>query len=79
MITRQNGKIVAMPFRELMDAKTGRTRVRLVDVGSESYAVARQYMIRLGAADLADPLWAKALADAGHTTVADLQERFGAA
>jgi 6-phosphofructokinase 1 len=79
MITRQNGKIVVMPFREMMDPKTGRTRVRMVDVGSESYAVARQYMIRLGAADLADPLWAQALADAGHTTVADLQERFGAA
>jgi 6-phosphofructokinase 1 len=78
MITRQNGKIVAMPFSELMDPKTGRTRVRLVDVSSESYEVARQYMIRLGPSDLADPLWAKALADAGHTTVADLRERFGA-
>jgi 6-phosphofructokinase 1 len=78
MITRQNGKIVAMPFAELVDPKTGRTRVRLVDVASESYEVARQYMIRLGPDDLGDPLWAKALADAGRTTVADLRERFGA-
>ena len=77
MITRQNGKIVAMPFAEIMDPKTGRTRVRLVDVASESYAVARQYMIRLGPADIADPLWLQALADAGKTTAADLRTRFG--
>jgi 6-phosphofructokinase 1 len=77
MITRQDGKIVAMPFSDLMDAKTGRTRVRLVDMRSESYAVARQYMIRLGPADLADPLWLQTLADAGKTTAADLRARFG--
>jgi 6-phosphofructokinase 1 len=77
MITRQDGKIVAMPFAEIMDPKTGRTRVRLVDVHSESYAVARQYMIRLGPADLADPLWLQTLADAGKTTAADLRTRFG--
>jgi len=77
MITRQNGKIVAMPFSEIMDPKTGRTRVRLVDVSSESYTVARQYMIRIGAADLADPLWLQTMADAGKTTAAELRARFG--
>jgi len=78
MITRQNDQLVAMPFGELMDAKTGRTRVRLVDVGSETYEVARKYMIRLGPADVADPLWLQTLADAGRTTAADLRARFGA-
>jgi 6-phosphofructokinase len=77
MITRQNGTIVAMPFSELMDPKTGRTRVRMVDTQSESYTVARKYMIRLGASDLADPLWLQSLADAGKTTVADLRARYG--
>jgi len=77
MITRQNGKIVAMPFADLMDPKTGRTRVRLVDVQSESYAVARQYMIRIDSADVADPLWLQTLADAGKTSAADLRARFG--
>jgi ATP-dependent phosphofructokinase / diphosphate-dependent phosphofructokinase len=77
MITRQNGAIVAMPFSELMDPKTGRTRVRMVDTASESYEVARKYMIRLGPGDLADPLWLQTLADAGNTTAADLRARFG--
>jgi len=78
MITRQNGAIVAMPFDELMDPKTGRTRVRLVDITSESYEVARKYMIRLGPNDVADPLWLQTLAEAGNTTAADLRARFGA-
>jgi ATP-dependent phosphofructokinase / diphosphate-dependent phosphofructokinase len=78
MITRQDNAIVAMPFSELMDPKTGRTRVRLVDVTSESYEVARKYMIRLTPADVADPLWLQTLADAGNTSAADLRERFGA-
>jgi hypothetical protein len=51
--------------------------VRLVDTASESYEVARKYMIRLGPNDLADPLWLQTLANAGNTTAADLRERFG--
>ena len=77
MITRQNDQIVAMPFSELMDPKTGRTRVRLVDVRSQTYEVARKYMIRIAPADLADPSRLQTLADAGRTTPADLRERFG--
>ena len=34
-------------------------------------------MIRLGAADVADPLWLQTLAEAGKTTAADLRARFG--
>jgi 6-phosphofructokinase 1 len=78
MITRQEGRVVPLPFAQLMDARTGRTRVRLVDVDSESYRVARKYMIRLGPADLRDPQRCAALARAGHTTPEDLLERYGA-
>jgi 6-phosphofructokinase 1 len=78
MITRQNDQLVTMPFSELMDPKSGRTRVRLVDVRSQTYEVARKYMIRLGPADVADPLWLQTLADAGRTTPGDLRDRFGA-
>jgi 6-phosphofructokinase 1 len=78
MITRQDGRVVPISFAELMDPRTGRTRVRLVDVGSESYRVARKYMIRLGADDLRDPAIRSGLARAGRTSPEDLQERFGA-
>jgi 6-phosphofructokinase 1 len=77
MITRQGGRIVPVPFSELMDPETGRTRVRWVDTKSESYEVARKYMIRLQPQDLEDPEQAEALARAGATTVEDLRKRFG--
>jgi 6-phosphofructokinase 1 len=77
MITRQDGRIVPVPFDELLDPGTGRTRVRQVDVESESYAVAREYMIRLEPADLEDPDKASELATAGGTTPEDLVRRFG--
>jgi 6-phosphofructokinase 1 len=78
MITRQDGRVVPIPFEELMDPRTGRTRVRLVDVGSQSYRVAQKYMIRLSREDLADPARTAALARAGHTTREDLEQRFAA-
>jgi 6-phosphofructokinase 1 len=77
MITRQDGRIVPIPFAQLMDPATGRTRVRYVDVGSQSYQVARKYMMRLEPEDLRDPEQAEALARAGGTSVEDLRARFG--
>ena len=40
---------------EMIDAQTGRTRVRMVNVESTRYAIARRYMIRLRRDDFEDP------------------------
>jgi 6-phosphofructokinase 1 len=40
---------------EMVDPRTGRIRLRLVDVTTESYEVARKYMIRLEPHDLTEP------------------------
>jgi 6-phosphofructokinase 1 len=77
MITRQRGEIVPVPFTELMDPVTGRTRVRYVDLQSESYQVALKYMIRLQPGDIRNPEAAEALAQAGGMTVEELRKRFG--
>ena len=45
----------ADPVRALLDPETGRTRVRLVDITSTRYAIARRYMIRLRRDDFEDP------------------------
>ena len=37
LITRQEACIVPVPFAEIVDPKTGRARVRGVDVESDSY------------------------------------------
>ena len=49
MITIQDGHMVPLPFGSFTDPETGRVRIRLVDVESSSYRVAREYMIRAGA------------------------------
>ena len=65
MVTMQGDTFVPVPFRELIDAKTGRFRVRHVDVESEAYQMLAAYMIRLTRADFEDPEQVSALAHAG--------------
>ena len=54
MVSMQGGKFVPIPFEQLVDPKTGRTSVRLVDIHSDRYAIARRYMIRLRRDDFDD-------------------------
>jgi 6-phosphofructokinase 1 len=55
MISMQGGHFVPISFGDLLDAETGRARVRLVDINSTRYAIARRYMIRLRRDDFEDP------------------------
>ena len=47
LIAIWGGKTTILPLAKLIDPKTGRSRLRLVDVRSENYEVALNYMIRL--------------------------------
>jgi len=68
MISTQGGNFVPVPFRELLDPQTVRAKVRLVDIRSTRYAIARRYMIRLRRDDFEDPHeLAKFAATAGLT------------
>jgi 6-phosphofructokinase len=55
MVSIQDGRFTPIPFKQMLDPVTGRAKVRMVDVGSQSYQIARQYMIRLTEEDLNDP------------------------
>jgi 6-phosphofructokinase 1 len=55
MISMQAGHFRAVPFAEMIDPATGRARMRLVDIHSTRYAIARRYMIRLRRDDFEDP------------------------
>ena len=55
MISVQGGHFVPIPFSAFHDPATGRPRVRLVDVHSTRYAIARRYMIRVRRDDFEDP------------------------
>jgi len=54
MVSLQGGRFVAIPFDNLIDPETGRTKVRLVDVASTRYKIAHRYMIRLRSEDFSD-------------------------
>jgi 6-phosphofructokinase 1 len=55
VVSMQGGQFVPIPLRDILDPTTGRTRVRLVDIRSTRYAIARRYMIRLRRDDFEDP------------------------
>ena len=55
MISLQGGHFVPVPFADMIDPATGRTRVRLVDITSTRYAIARRYMVRLRKDDFDTP------------------------
>jgi 6-phosphofructokinase 1 len=55
LITRQNGAIVPLDFADLQDEESGRTRVRLVDISTQSHASAWVLQVRLEPNDLESP------------------------
>jgi ATP-dependent phosphofructokinase / diphosphate-dependent phosphofructokinase len=61
----------------MIDPRTGRIRVRYVDVESEAYQTLAAYMIRLKPEDFAQPETVAALARAGNVTDAEFVARFG--
>src|SRR6266545_2278217 len=77
MITIQEGHMVALPFGSFSDPETGRVRVRLVNVESSSYRVAREYMIRLDREDLGDPERLRPIAEASGLTPEAFRDRYG--
>jgi 6-phosphofructokinase len=77
MITLQEGHLVPLPFGSFTDPATGRVRVREVDLSSESYRVATEYMIRLEREDVEDDDRVAAIARAADLSPAAFRARFG--
>jgi 6-phosphofructokinase 1 len=77
LISMQRGRFVPVPFDQIMDGTTGRMRVRMVDVDSDRYKIARTYMLRLRRDDFKDKVELSRLAQAANMTTAQFTERFG--
>ncbi|MBV9102095.1 MAG: 6-phosphofructokinase [Candidatus Eremiobacteraeota bacterium] len=65
LVALAGGRIVPVTLAELVDPATGKIRTRLVDVTTESYQVARTYMIRLEPEDVREPHLSSLAAHAG--------------
>ena len=76
MVSIQGGRLVPIPFDDLREPETGKTKVRLVDTNSEGFRVARAYMIRLEAEDFEHAAWVDRLADAARLTPGEFRQRF---
>ena len=76
MISIQGGELVPLRFGTFDDPATGRPRVRTVNVESESYQVAREYMIRLERSDLEDEKALGALATAAGMDPQEFRRRY---
>jgi len=76
MISMQAGNFVPIPFSELIDHETGRTRVRAVDIRSTRYAIARRYMIRLRRDDFEDPHELARIAAVAKLSLQEFRDRF---
>ena len=76
LITRQEGRIVPIPFADIIDPKTNKSRVRGVDVNSDSYKAALALQERVTAEDLADPAQLAALARAAKLSPEETKARY---
>ena len=76
MISMQGGQFVPIPFAQMVDPATGRTRVRMVDIRTTRYAIARRYMIRLRRDDFDDPHELARFASVAHLTLDEFRARF---
>ena len=76
IVSFNGGKMVPLPFEDMIDPKTSRMRPRLVEMDTENYECARRYMIRLEPTDFTDPAKLKKLADTVKLTPEQFKERF---
>jgi len=76
MVTMQAGRFVPVPFEDMLDPETGRTKVRVVDLHSTRYAIARRYMLRVRRDDFENPDELDHLASAAGMTIDAFRETF---
>ena len=76
MVSMQGGEFVPIPFRDLLDPETGRTRLRYVNIHSTRYAIARRYMIRLRRDDFENPHEIARFAAVAHISLEQFREQF---
>ncbi|MCH8897343.1 MAG: 6-phosphofructokinase [Chloroflexi bacterium] len=79
LVCLDHGHLKTLPFAQLRDPDTGRTKIRTVDIHSEHYLSALQYMIRLEPKDLTNPEMRAKLAAAADMSPGDFGRAFATA
>jgi len=76
VISFVDGRMVPLPFEQMIDPKTSRMKPRKVNVDSESFLCAKRYMVRLEPADVQDPGRLRALAGLTNLSPEAFKTRF---
>ena len=76
VISIQAGRFVPIPFQDLYDDDSRRARVRMVDIASTRYAIARRYMIRLRRDDFEDAHELAKYAAVAGLTLQEFRDQF---
>jgi ATP-dependent phosphofructokinase / diphosphate-dependent phosphofructokinase len=76
LVSIQQGRFKPVPFDQIMNPETGRMRVRMVDIHSDRYRIAAEYMIRLTRKDFDDPVELAKVAAAANITPARFKAEF---
>ncbi|MFO0674989.1 MAG: diphosphate--fructose-6-phosphate 1-phosphotransferase [Polyangiaceae bacterium] len=77
MISIQNGDFTPIPMEKMIDLENGRTRIRMVDIDSDRYKIARSYMLRLKREDIADVHELRRLAQVANVNAEEFRATFG--
>jgi ATP-dependent phosphofructokinase / diphosphate-dependent phosphofructokinase len=70
------GSFQSVPFDSIMDPTTGRMRVRMVDISSDRYMIARRYMLRLRKDDFEDSALLAGCARVMGVSIDEFQQQF---
>ena len=76
VISVVEGSFAPIPFSKMMDPATGKTRVRMVNISSDRYRIARRYMLRLRRDDFEDPAELALIAATARLSVDELRRQF---
>ncbi len=76
-VTIQGTRVVPIPFTEMMDAETGRTEVRKVNLDSFIYRSAYKLMIRLKPEDAENEALIRSMAEHTKLSPDEFRSRFG--
>lgn len=75
MIMLKDGSCQPIKFADLLDPKSGKTRIRTVDIKADDYLMARRYMIRLEKEDMEGELLEK-MAKTAKMSPEDFRKKF---
>ncbi len=76
VVSMINGRFLPLSFQDMKDPATGRPRVRMVDVDSDRFRIARSFMLRLKPEDFDKPEEMARFAAVAHLTPEAFRDQF---